>query len=63
MPQMDFHNPLTTSQVVWMAVILVVLYVAAVALGPAGNRQGAGKPRGGDRPRIWRPPARPKRGG
>lgn len=28
MPQMDFHNPLTTAQVVWMAVILVVLYVA-----------------------------------
>jgi len=26
MPQMDFSNPLTTSQVVWMAIILVVLY-------------------------------------
>ncbi len=26
MPQMDFHNPLTLSQVVWMAVIMVVLY-------------------------------------
>jgi F-type H+-transporting ATPase subunit b len=26
MPQMDFANPLTSSQVVWMAVILVVLY-------------------------------------
>ncbi len=28
MPQMDFSNPLTTSQVVWMGVILVVLYFA-----------------------------------
>jgi F-type H+-transporting ATPase subunit b len=28
MPQMDFHNPLTGSQVVWMVVILVVLYFA-----------------------------------
>jgi F-type H+-transporting ATPase subunit b len=27
MPQMDFANPLTASQVVWMAVILVVLYL------------------------------------
>ena len=27
MPQMDFANPLTTSQVGWMAVILVVLYL------------------------------------
>ncbi len=26
MPQMDFQNPLTLSQVEWMAVILVVLY-------------------------------------
>ncbi len=26
MPQMDFANPLTTSQVVWMVVILVALY-------------------------------------
>jgi F-type H+-transporting ATPase subunit b len=26
MPQMDFANPLTTSQVVWMVIILVVLY-------------------------------------
>ena len=26
MPQMDFHNPLTTSQVLWMVVILLVLY-------------------------------------
>ncbi len=26
MPQMDFHNPLTTTQVGWMVVILVVLY-------------------------------------
>jgi len=26
MPQMDFHNPLTTDQVLWMVVILVVLY-------------------------------------
>jgi F-type H+-transporting ATPase subunit b len=28
MPQMDFANPLTSSQVLWMAVILVVLYFA-----------------------------------
>lgn len=27
MPQMDFSNPLTTAQVLWMVVILVVLYV------------------------------------
>lgn len=27
MPQMDFSDPLTISQVVWMAVILVVLYL------------------------------------
>jgi F-type H+-transporting ATPase subunit b len=27
MPQMDFSNPLTTSQVVWMAIILVALYL------------------------------------
>jgi len=27
MPQMDFANPLTTSQVVWMAIILVALYL------------------------------------
>ena len=26
MPQLDFANPLTTSQVVWMAVIFGVLY-------------------------------------
>jgi F-type H+-transporting ATPase subunit b len=26
MPQMDFQNPLTSSQVVWMVVILVALY-------------------------------------
>jgi F-type H+-transporting ATPase subunit b len=26
MPQMDFHNPLTLSQVGWMVVIMVVLY-------------------------------------
>jgi F-type H+-transporting ATPase subunit b len=28
MPQMDFTNPLTTSQVIWMAIILVALYLA-----------------------------------
>ncbi len=28
MPQLDFANPLTTSQLVWMAVILVILYLA-----------------------------------
>jgi F-type H+-transporting ATPase subunit b len=27
MPQMDFSNPLTTSQVVWMVIILVALYL------------------------------------
>jgi len=26
MPQMDFHNPLTTDQLLWMVVILLVLY-------------------------------------
>jgi F-type H+-transporting ATPase subunit b len=28
MPQMDFHNPLTGAQVIWMVVILLVLYFA-----------------------------------
>lgn len=28
MPQMDFHNPLTVDQLVWMVVILVALYLA-----------------------------------
>ncbi|HUW80927.1 MAG TPA: F0F1 ATP synthase subunit B [Acidocella sp.] len=27
MPQMDFHNPLTSAQVLWMVVIMVVLYL------------------------------------
>jgi F-type H+-transporting ATPase subunit b len=27
MPQLDFHNPLTISQVVWGAIIFVVLYI------------------------------------
>ena len=27
MPQMDFSNPLTLAQVIWMAVIMLVLYV------------------------------------
>lgn len=27
MPQLDFHNPLTTSQVVWLTIIFVVLYL------------------------------------
>jgi F-type H+-transporting ATPase subunit b len=27
MPQMDFQNPLTTAQVLWMVVIMVVLYL------------------------------------
>jgi len=27
MPQLDFHNPLTISQVVWLAIIFTVLYV------------------------------------
>ncbi len=27
MPQLDFHNPLTVSQVVWLAIIFLVLYV------------------------------------
>ena len=27
MPQLDFANPLTTSQVVWLAIIFVVLYL------------------------------------
>ena len=29
MPQMDFKNPLTTSQVVWGAIIFAVLYIVA----------------------------------
>jgi F-type H+-transporting ATPase subunit b len=29
MPQLDFNNPLTTSQVVWGAIIFIVLYVLA----------------------------------
>lgn len=33
MPQMDFHNPLTGAQVLWMAVILVVLYVVLARWG------------------------------
>ncbi len=33
MPQMDFHNPLTLDQVGWMAVILVVLYLALARWG------------------------------
>jgi len=33
MPQMDFSNPLTTSQVVWMAVILAVLYLLLAQWG------------------------------
>ncbi len=28
LPQMDFHNPLTGDQLVWMVVILVALYLA-----------------------------------
>jgi F-type H+-transporting ATPase subunit b len=28
MPQMDFQNPLTADQIIWMAVILVALYLA-----------------------------------
>ena len=27
MPQLDFHNPLTTSNVVWMLIIFTVLYL------------------------------------
>jgi F-type H+-transporting ATPase subunit b len=33
MPQMDFHNPLTSTQVLWMAVILVVLYFVLARWG------------------------------
>src|SRR6185312_12710095 len=29
MPQLDFQNPLTTSQVVWGAIIFIVLYILA----------------------------------
>jgi F-type H+-transporting ATPase subunit b len=28
MPQMDFHNPLTSAQLIWMVVILLALYLA-----------------------------------
>jgi F-type H+-transporting ATPase subunit b len=27
MPQLDFHNPLTISQIVWMAIIFFILYL------------------------------------
>jgi F-type H+-transporting ATPase subunit b len=33
MPQMDFVNPLTSAQVLWMAVILVVLYLLLARWG------------------------------
>jgi F-type H+-transporting ATPase subunit b len=33
LPQMDFHNPLTATQVLWMAVILVVLYLVLARWG------------------------------
>ncbi len=33
MPQMDFQNPLTTAQLFWMVVILVVLYVVLARWG------------------------------
>jgi F-type H+-transporting ATPase subunit b len=33
MPQMDFHNPLTVDQIVWMVVILMALYVALASWG------------------------------
>jgi F-type H+-transporting ATPase subunit b len=33
MPQMDFQNPLTGEQVVWMVVILLVLYIALSSWG------------------------------
>ncbi len=33
MPQLDFHTPLTTSQVVWGAIIFVVLYVLLSRIG------------------------------
>jgi F-type H+-transporting ATPase subunit b len=33
MPQMAFHNPLTYTQVIWMVVILVVLYVLLAGWG------------------------------
>lgn len=36
MPQMDFQNVLTTSQVVWMVVIMVVLYIALAGWGLPG---------------------------
>ena len=33
MPQLDFANPLTTSQVVWGAIIFVVLYILLSRIG------------------------------
>jgi F-type H+-transporting ATPase subunit b len=33
MPQLDFANPLTTSQVVWGAIIFVVLYILLARIG------------------------------
>ena len=33
MPQLDFANPLTTSQVVWGVIIFVVLYILLARIG------------------------------
>jgi F-type H+-transporting ATPase subunit b len=33
MPQLDFANPLTTSQVVWMAIIFLALYILVARWG------------------------------
>ena len=47
MPQLDFANPLTTSQVVWGAIIFVVLYIllSRIALPKVGDGDGgAGAP-------------------
>ena len=58
MPQLDFTTPLTTSQVVWGAIIFVVLYIllspdalaaGGVGAGGAGDhdRQRSGEARSG----------------
>ena len=33
MPQLDFHNPLTISQVVWLVIIFIVLYLLLARWG------------------------------
>ena len=58
MPQLDFANPLTTSQVVWGAIIFVVLYILLSRMRPAAGgavldeRARHDRRRPGRRPRV-----------